>query len=147
MERIVYRSVAEIWEVVERFERCVYRPEEFTHGRHLTVAAWYLEKDPSSALARMREGLQRFLAHHGKQSGYHETITRFWMLLLARSLYVAPSDWSLARRVTYVIGCFQDKNVLFAYYSRDRVLSEEARMGWLEPDLQPFETEELRPAR
>src|ERR1700747_420310 len=86
MEAVTYCNEDAIREVVEKFETCIYAPEEFIHARHLTVAAWYLCRLPEDvALHRMRQSLLRFTAHHGKQ-GYHETITRFWMLLIAEHL-------------------------------------------------------------
>ena len=90
--------------MVETFERCDFALAEFTHARHLTVACWYLcAFSREAALEHMRRGLQNFIAHHGKQ-GYHETITRFWMELLANYLYQCPqaghvdqqSEWSAA---------------------------------------------------
>ena len=130
-----YESENEIREVVERFETCVYAAEEFTHARHLTVACWYLSTlSPDAALARMRDGLLRFTAHHGKH-GYHETLTRFWMLLLEESLAGQPLGTPLTEKVNNAVKCFESKEVAFEYYSRERVLSEAARREWVEPDL------------
>ena len=56
------RTEGEIRAIVQRFEGCDFRIEEFTHARHLTVAAWYLMKfPPDDARVRMRTGLLRFL--------------------------------------------------------------------------------------
>lgn len=136
----------EILNTVEKFEACAFRIDEFTHARHMTVACWYLATLPfEDALAHMRTGLQRFLQHHGKD-GYHETITRFWMILLDHALRARPQERTLAARVEYVIGQYSDKNGLFHHYTRERVLSDEARMRWVEPDLHPIGFE-LRLAR
>jgi hypothetical protein len=125
----------EILRTVEGFEACTFRLEEFTHVRHMTVACWYLATLPEeNALDRMRSGLQRFIRHHGKE-GYHETITRFWMILLDQALRTTRTEWGIAARVADVVTRYQDKDVLYRYYTRERVLSEQARMGWVEPDL------------
>jgi hypothetical protein len=79
-------------------------------------------------------GLQRFIAHHGKQ-GYHETITRFWMELISRFLPRVPEDASIAESVNEVIARYGTKDILFEYYTRERVMSEIARREWIEPDL------------
>jgi hypothetical protein len=89
------------------------------------------------ALERMRRGLQSFIAHHGKQ-GYHETITRFWMELLANYLRLCPPAASLLSKVNGALQQFASKEVLFSYYSRDRVMSDAARTAWTEPDLRPI---------
>lgn len=38
---------------------------------------------------------------------------------------------------------FADKRMLLRFYSRDRLMSPEARAGWVEPDLAPFRIDEL----
>jgi len=138
-----YRKVSEIRDVVERFERCDFALAEFTHARHLTVACWYLcSFSREDAQEQMRRGLQSFIAHHGKQ-GYHETITQFWMELLANYLDQCPQSETLTGKVNGALQQFASKDVLFAYYSRDRVMSDAARASWIEPDLQPVGSNEV----
>lgn len=142
MEAVTYCNEDAIREVVEKFETCIYAPEEFIHARHLTVAAWYLCTLPEDvALHRMRESLLRFTARHGKQ-GYHETITRFWMLLIAEHLRRQEPELSDVQRINEVVARYP-KETLFDYYSRDRVMSESARRAWMEPDLRPIARESL----
>ena len=134
MAGAAYENDESIQEVVRKFERCEYAPQEFTHAYHLTVACWYLSTLSSEeALIRMRTRLQTFSAHHGKQ-GYHETITRFWIKLLKQSLAVESSAIPLVERVNRTINAFP-KDTLFDYYTRDRVMSDVAKREWIEPDL------------
>ena len=135
MANRTYATDREIEEVVGKFEGCQFALEEFTHARHLTVACWYLRTmSPEAALSRMRDGLLRFIGHHGKQ-GYHETITRFWMELLRSSLLQASPKAQLMDKVNNTLKRFTNKDVLFMYYSRERVMSEAAKADWVEPDL------------
>lgn len=135
MKGVGYRDEQAIVRVVEKFERCEFGVEEFTHARHLTVAAWYLcHLSSNEALARMKTGLIRFIEHHGKQ-GYHETITRFWMEVVGRFLESMPTDMTVTEKVKYVVERYDRKDVLFEYYSRERVLAELARGEWVEPDV------------
>ena len=134
MEAVTYRNEDSIREVVEKFEACVYAPEEFIHARHLTVAAWYLcTLAEDAAVSRMRGSLLRFTAHHGKQA-YHETITRFWMQLIAEHLRRQEAEQSDVQRINEVVARYP-KETLFDYYSRDRVMSDNAKREWVEPDL------------
>lgn len=127
-----------ICSIVRKFEGCEFSPEEFTHRHHLTVASWYLCTGcQADALSRMRSGLQRFIAHHGKQ-GYHETITRFWMELLAAYLDELPDSMPLLSRVNSAVERYRSKEILFSYYTRERVMSDAARQAWITPDLQPI---------
>ncbi len=132
---LTYATDHEIEEVVGKFEGCQFALEEFTHARHLTVACWYLcTLSPEAALSRMRDGLLRFIGHHGKQ-GYHETITRFWMELLSSSLHQTLPTTQMMDKVNNILEIYRNKEVLFTYYSRERVMSEAAKANWVEPDL------------
>lgn len=135
MESPLYQEESEIREVVARFENCEYELQEFSHARHLTVACWWLcTITREDALVRMRTGLQRFIAHHGRQ-GYHETITRFWMELLGELLQTLPEEMSTVEKINRAVKTYGDKEVLFRYYSRELVMSDAARREWVEPDI------------
>ncbi len=91
----------------------------------------------------MRTGLVRFTAHHGKQ-GYHETITRFWIMLIRDFLGQLPEGLTIAERVNAMVESFPGKETLFEYYTRERVMSEVARREWVEPDLVAIGGERVR---
>ena len=115
-------------EEVRRFENCEYGLEEFHHREHLKVAWTYLQLyGYDSAVARMREGLLRFSAHHGK-SGYNETITVFWL----KKLQAHREDG-----LTEVLEK-AGKDMLFRHFTRQTVMSDEAKRHWVEPDLMPL---------
>ncbi|MGH9942721.1 MAG: hypothetical protein ACRD9R_10255 [Pyrinomonadaceae bacterium] len=133
---VPYRDERDIETVVRRFEACDFAPTEFTHGAHLTVALWYLARLPSEAAAgRMREGLRRFLAHHGLATGYHETITLFWLKLVRRFLDGQADGRALTDITNEMLATCSDSKLLFEYYSRELVQSERAVSEWIEPDL------------
>ena len=114
---------------VRRFEGCEYALEEFSHSQHLKVAWTYLELyGYEAALARMRAGLLRFSAHHRK-SGYNETITVFWLKKLQ-----THGENDLTDALEKV-----DKDMLFRHFTRERVMSDEAKQHWVEPDLMPLD--------
>jgi hypothetical protein len=124
---------AEILTLVERFERCLLGKNEFPHRHHLAVAALYLfPGDFESAMDRMRASLQRFAAHHGVSGLYHETLTRFWLLQVNQRL---DRSVCLSSAVSGVIADLNDKNLTKRFYSEEVLKSQEAREGWVEPDL------------
>lgn len=137
----LYESLDEIEAVVRGFESCELQPSEFTHAAHLTVALWYLSRlGAPEATARMRAGLYRFLNHHGLGNGkYNETITLFWIKVIRKFLDDADAKGSLADIANQMIASFSSSQLVFDYYSRERVFSEEAKGGWVEPDLKPLE--------
>lgn len=133
-----YRTVAEIEEIVRRFETCQYKPEEFPHTKHVTVAAWYLShEDKEAAKERMRLGLIRFVQHHGKNA-FHETITQFWLRMVDDHLRRDRSTGDLISAINEIVSRLTDKNLIYEYYSRGRLDSPEAKAGWVEPDLKPI---------
>jgi len=139
-----YRSEAEIEEVVRRFEECTFTPEEFVHARHLTVATWYfLRHDAETAAERMRAGLWKFIRHHGK-NGYHETITGFWLRMVERESRNAGrldgnGGGDVVAAVNAIVERLTNKDLIYRYYSRERVGSAEAKAGWIEPDVRELE--------
>jgi hypothetical protein len=139
-EMIRYTSDAEIAEVVQRFEACTFGGAEFTHARHLTVLVGYLSRgSEQDALSAMREGLLRFSAHHNVPTLYHETITAFWVCVVDRFLRSRRPTAPLHVLANEVVRLYGDKNLVFNYYTRDRLFSPEGRAGWLEPDLRPLD--------
>jgi hypothetical protein len=72
-------------------------------------------------------------------SGYHETITAAYVTLLSQFNGPCQADEALADRVTQLLaGPLAAKEILFAFYSRERLMSMEARAACVEPDLGPL---------
>ena len=124
-----------------RFEACTLRKEEWTHTAHLVVGLWHVSRyGAEDALTRLRAGIRRLNESHGgvnsATNGYHETITAAYVRLLSQFLASCPPEVPLTDCVTRLLeGPLAAKDVLFAFYSRERLTSKEARAGWLEPDV------------
>jgi hypothetical protein len=134
----VYASTDEMRDLVQGFEATSLPYARWTHGAHLTVALWYLLwYGPDGALDAMRRGLVRYNAAHANEPmrvGYHETITRFWLGVVRRYLCSARLEGSLADLANGLIAAHTDRELPFKYYARERLLSDEARHAWVEPD-------------
>ena len=117
------------------FEAGAVTPAEFGHVAHVRVAWVYLHEADSAgeALVRMREGIRRFAAAAGASQKYHETITVLWIRLL-EDVRAQGASGELAD-VLRVYPVLADKNLPLQYYSPDRLFGDEARTGWVEPDL------------
>jgi len=125
-------------ELTRALERGEIANEGFHHLSHLHVAWVYLSESSSvqEAANKMRMTLRRFAGAAGKPQKYHETITLFWLQLLARVQAV-----SCAERLEEVVCAHPqllEKNFPLAYYSTERLFSSEARVSWMEPDLKPL---------
>jgi len=135
-----FRNDDELAALVRAFEECEIHPAEFKHYQHLAVALWYVAHLPFDAASeKMRSGIQRLANAYGK-SGYHETITVFW-LAMCRAFWANATDKSIAAAANRLIGECEDKNLIYEYYSREQIDSVEAKTGWVEPDLQPLPLE------
>jgi hypothetical protein len=132
-----YESPEEMEEVVRGFESCQLPPSGFKHPAHLTVALWYLSRLTVPEAARsMRAGLYQFLDHHGiEREKYNETITLFWIKLIRKFLDDADAARPLFDIANEMIVRFGDSQLIFDYYSKERISSEEAKSGWVDPDL------------
>jgi hypothetical protein len=131
-----YRTDEEIEDVVRRFETCSYAPEEFVHVRHLTVAAWcFATMESEAAREKMRAGLRRFIAHHGK-NGYHVTITEFWLERVGKFVAeLREREEGLVPLVNSIVERCSDKNLIYEFYTRERIASAEAKAARIEPDI------------
>ena len=130
-----YKSEAEIEQVVQGFESCITGKDNFSHEDHLAVAVWYLRQDERQALNLMRASLHRFLDHYECRANYHETLTRFWILLVQQTLADVSPNLSLLDATNAVVNRLNDSRIAFDYYSKELVESAAAKEGWVEPDL------------
>ena len=138
----LYRGDEEVREVLRGFESCTLPPGAFDHGRHLTVALALLVRlgDERAAAARMRDGLERFIAAHAVDPRkYHETLTVFWVKRVGAFVARAGAGRTLAALANELITECGDPRLVFDYYSRALVGSDEARARWVEPDLKALD--------
>jgi len=122
-------------ELTRALERAEIANESFHHLSHLHVAWVYLSESScvDEAAGKMRNTLQRFAASAGKSEKYHETITLFWVHLLA-GMHAIGSRESL-KQIVQANPRLLEKNFPLAYYSPERLFSDKARASWVEPDL------------
>jgi hypothetical protein len=110
----------------------------FRHYDHLRLAWIYLRREGlAAATARIRETIRRFAAHHGATGKYHETLTVAYMRFVAAHLAMTPELGDFDRFAEAHPALFESA-LPSHFYSSDRLWAEEARSGWVEPDLRPL---------
>jgi hypothetical protein len=125
--------------LVEGFEATTLPLGRFHHREHLRVAIYYLSRDTEAgATSRIRQGLKRLLAHPGIE-GYHETLTVFWMKVLAARLAKTDPRGTLDERIEEVIAWCLAEQPVAQYYSPETLASSEAKQVWVPPDLARLE--------
>ena len=133
----------ELEDLLRRFTARTLPKPEWTHAAHLAVGLWHVCRyGRDDALSRLRAGITRLNESHGTvngaTTGYHETVTRAYVYLLA-AFAARHADKTVAERVTALLNDpLADKTALLRFYSRERLESVQARLGWAEPDLAPF---------
>jgi GNAT superfamily N-acetyltransferase len=123
------------------FRHATLPPTEWTHRSHIRVAFLHLARwSLDEAHLRMRVGIVRLNASHGLEEtpdrGYHETLTRVWLALIAHAQVGnshASSEALLAAHPELL-----DKQLAFRFYSRQCLLSLRARTIFVEPDIAPL---------
>jgi len=142
----VFASEAEIVRIGEGlFARTLPRAE-WTHAAHFAAALWLMRTRPELDAAAVMPGLIRSYNEsvggvNDDHSGYHETITLASLRAARGVLNAYPLDMPLVRIVNALLSSnLADPNWLLEYWSRDRLMSVEARRNWVEPDLKtlPF---------
>lgn len=138
-----YPSTDAVRDIIAAFESHELPRADWTHRAHLTVATWYvLWYGPDAAIDRVRDAIRAYNAAHGiaqtPTGGYHETITRFYVWLVSRAVARSGVADALGVLVNRVVDECTDREIPYTYYSRDRLMSLEARRDWIEPDLTPL---------
>jgi hypothetical protein len=144
-----FKDETEVSELVRTFETCEIHPAEFKHYQHLAVALWYLRHHAYEAASdKMRSGIQRLAAAYGK-SGYHETITLFWLKVVHGFLLKADSRATILELANEVASEYGQRNLIAEYYSEEILASVKAKGEWVEPDLRSLEFDrfELRESK
>ncbi len=136
---------AEIERLATRFCACTLPKAEWTHAAHVAMAIWLILRRPDLLPERdMPDMIRRYNISVGgvnsDSAGYHETITLASLhmtrhLLAGLPADIAPAD-ALDRALT--ASPLGDKDWPLTHWSRDRLMSSEARRRWVDPDLAPL---------
>lgn len=136
-----FRDLAELQVLVRNFESTRLPRKQWDHAAHLAVTMWYVSLlSEAEASNRVVEGIRAYNWAHDirrtRHSGYHETITFFW-LSVARSFRQQHKDASVFDRVNAFVAEYRDRqNLILDYYEPTTLATWEARSSWVSPDRQ-----------
>ncbi|MFM1851888.1 MAG: hypothetical protein RIS54_1572 [Verrucomicrobiota bacterium] len=133
------RRDAEDQRFLDAFDSGALSPRDFHHREHLRLA-WLCvtQSGPEAAMEEFPRRLRAFLARHRVDPAkYHETVTIGWLLLVGARVSTEPAAPSFASFATRHPDLLTS-DLLFAHYSRARLLSAEARSAFIPPDLAPL---------
>lgn len=113
---------------------------DWTHEAHLLVALWHLKHySKAEATCYLRSRIISYNevvgTENGPRSGYHETLTLFWIWVIAE--FLKKYDGDLAELSSlFIKSKYADKRLPFQFYTKAKLISIEARASWVAPDRQ-----------
>jgi hypothetical protein len=131
-------------ELAAGFIACTLPKREWTHEAHLRVGLWHLlHHGADEALALLRDRIRRYNAASGvantDHTGYHETITRFYVWVIDRFLQSVDRHHPVDQLAEELIQRWGDRGLPLRYYSRERLCSVLARRRWVGPEVAALE--------
>ena len=129
---------ADIDAFIAAFEAGTLPKARWTHAAHILTGACYVHSlGEAAAINRMRDRVSAFNLAVGGQntptSGYHETVTVFWIKLLATHLATTETRTDFAHRAVRDLAPI--RNIYADFYDFDILTSTEARHTWIEPNI------------
>ncbi len=133
-------SQSSITNFIQQFQNCTLPKEQWTHQAHLVVALHYnWHYDFEEALSLVKNAIYQYNEAVGtantSTSGYHETLTIFWMIHAKNFLLQGDFKDLATACQEYTKEEISSKKIPLAYYSKDLLFSIEARQQWQNGDL------------
>lgn len=119
---------------------------EWTHAAHFATALWLIltradilvERDMPDMIRGYNEAVGGV---NSDTAGYHETITQASLHMTRQILAGVPDGTMPGTALTLLLASpLGDKDWPFTYWTRERLMSKDARLAWVSPDLQDLPT-------
>lgn len=145
MNHYIPSTQKEFDHIVSGFQNKILPAAEWTHEAHLITGLWHVAQfGYTDALNKMRTNIKAYNEATGginsDTSGYHETITIFWLWLSDEFWKQNALDDKTFEELcnTFLKSKYANRNAIFIFYSREKLFSVEARKNFVEPDIQAF---------
>jgi ribosomal protein S18 acetylase RimI-like enzyme len=141
-------SESELDELVAAFDQQRLPKTAWTQAAHLRVGCCcVLARGETAAVDQLRRGIRMLNESHGVRNsdsnGFHETLTRFWAALLARTLQeyaVLQPCRSRADAVQAAVELYYDRAcIVDDFWTFDVIRSTQCRHEWHPPDAAPLD--------
>jgi len=124
--------------VLEAFEACQLDPARFHHADHIRLAWLCVQRyGADGAEVKLLDGIRKFALRAGVPQKFMCTTTIAWTRLVAAAQQNSPHQINFSEWIELYPELL-DPNLLARYYSPGRLETQEARAGWVEPDLAPL---------
>ncbi len=129
-------------EFLAAFEDCALPSSEWTNQAHVRAAYLYASRQPlTKAINSIRGSIKAYNnatdTPDAIDRGYHETITQAFMHLVSAAVR-KPGKYATAQDFCDAHPELMTKLALKNYYSREHLMTHEAKTRFVEPDLNPL---------
>lgn len=139
---MLYETDAEIEATARAMMARALPKEAWTHAAHFAAALWLLRERGEAAFAEMPDLIRAYNESTGGRNtdteGYHETITQASLRLAALALREADGASLSEVLAALMAGPCGRSDWILTHWSKDRLMSPEARRGWTAPDIAPL---------
>lgn len=138
-------SAEEINDLVSKFSQKSLPIDEWNHQAHIIVGLWHhMNYDFETAIDLVKSKIKAYNLSVGTlntdDSGYHETLTIFWMSVTKTFLLQHASAQIEEVCHRFLQSEYASKNYPFEYYSRAVLFSKKARKEWVDGDIKQMST-------
>ncbi|MBP7173108.1 MAG: hypothetical protein KBA33_03430 [Cloacibacterium sp.] len=136
-------SEEKIQHIIHQFNHQTLPKEKWTHQAHIIVAFWYAQQfSEEEALAKLTDAIKNYNISVGTEntdtSGYHETLTVFWLKLVKEYLEY-KKDATIEDAInTFLLLITSGTGFPLIFYSGEVLFSKEARHHWVTPNKLPL---------
>ena len=129
---------------IQQFEACSLPFDQWHHRAHVKLAYLYLTRHGLDiAGTKLRDGIRAYNTANNvpdrPNSGYHETITQFWLRIVETTVQ-QYGQFPTADAFFDFHPQLSQKKIHRLFYSPDLFKSPEAKCEFLEPDLTDLPT-------
>jgi hypothetical protein len=122
-------------ELCDRFIDASLPADQFHHREHVHVAWLFVRRHGMpGAISEFSTALKRFAAAKGAHGLYHETITWAFLLIISERQARQPAETWVAFAAANPDLLAWQPSILERYYSKELLMSEQARRGFVMPD-------------
>ena len=122
-------------ELHDAFTSTALPADQFHHEQHVRVAWLFVcRHGMPAAIGKFSEAIKQFAAAKGAHGLYHETITWAFLLIIAERQARDPhATWPAFAAANADLLTWKP-SILERYYSKEFLMSDEARRGFVMPD-------------
>jgi hypothetical protein len=122
-------------DLLQAFISTTLPADQFHHEQHVRVAWLFVRRHGMpAAIGEFSDAIKRFAAAKGAHGLYHETITWAFLLIIAERQAREPHEgWAAFAAANPDLMTWKP-SVLERYYSKEFLMSDEARRSFVMPD-------------